>query len=215
MNVKDFTNEFIFEFKKKICKLFEIDLRALVVLRVAFGFILFYDLITRFLDIKTFFSDDGLFPRVFLYKLAPYKWSFSLMSINGSLIFQIIFFFIAFIFVFLFMAGYKTKITSIILWIIILSIQNRNPFLNYGADNAIIAFLFWMMFLPLGYRFSASGKSFKTVSNLATFAYFIQIATIYFITAVAKSGKEWCYEGSAVFYALNMDSYATGLGIHI
>ncbi|GEM_PF-1908751 len=49
-----------------------------------------------------------------------------------------------------FCLGLFTKVSNVILWIIVVSIQVRMPLFNSGADTIEKLFLFWMLFLPAG-----------------------------------------------------------------
>lgn len=54
----------------------------------------------------------------------------------------------------LFGLGLFTKTSNVLLWIVIVSVQQRMPLFNSGADSLERLFLFWMMFLPAGAVFS-------------------------------------------------------------
>jgi hypothetical protein len=48
--------------------------------------------------------------------------------------------------------------------------------------------------------------------SLATFGLFMQIAFVYWFTAVLKSGPEWRSDYTALYYALSLDQLATPIG---
>jgi predicted DCC family thiol-disulfide oxidoreductase YuxK len=81
--------------------------------------------------------------------------------------------------------------------------------------------LFWSIFLPLGARFSVdhaldSGvgvyKKVNQYFSVATVAVFIQLAVVYWFNWIAKLHPTWIEDYTALYYAMNLDMYATKLG---
>src|SRR5262245_29245496 len=85
------------------------------------------------------------------------------------------------------------------------------------------AMLFWSMFLPLGHCWSidarrraaadpgTAGPGRQAVS-VATIAYFLQIGFVYWFAVAHKSDPHWWSQGTAVYYALNVDQLVTPFG---
>src|SRR5215213_11645141 len=117
------------------------------------------------------------------------------------------------------LVGYRTRLMTIIVWALILSIQWRNPLILNSGDVLLRLLLFWGMFLPLGAYWSVDRAlkpeparlSMRFIS-LATVALFLQIAFVYWFTAIIKNDPVWRTEGSAVYYALGSDQFATHIG---
>ena len=209
-------------FRVKLEEIFGIDLRSLAVFRIGLGLIVLADLIIRSFDIKAFYSDEGVLPRSLLLTQYSNIWNFSVYLLNGTVQFQILLFIISAIFAVLLIIGYKTRFVTFISWILLLSLQNRNPFLFYLADGVLRMCFFWSMFLPLGAVYSvdrmlnsSQNPVPKRILSFASAGFLIQIALVYFYTAILKTGKEWHSEGSAIFYALNVDQYATPLALYL
>lgn len=202
------------------CKeLFGIDVRSLAVFRIFISLIIIGDLIIRAGYLRTFYTDFGVLPRFVLNEnFSSLHWS--IHSLSGSAWFQAFLFVIAFLFAIMLLFGYKTRFATIASWILLVSIQNRNPIVLQGGDTLFRMLLFWAMFLPLGKIFSVDSflGNFKKDSNqdyvlsFATLGILLQMVFLYFFSALLKTGKEWHSESSAVYYALQIDQFTTPLG---
>lgn len=128
---------------------------------------------------------------------------------NGKLIFLVVLQYLALI---SFILGFKTKISSIIVFILLVSFNQRNINMLSSADLLIRILFMYMMFAPSGNAYSLDaffaklkGKPLKRnhvswVHRLVQ----IQIAVVYISTVIAKfKGHTWL-EGSAVYYATRL-----------
>ncbi len=198
---------------------FGIDLRTLALFRVCLGLWLIVDLIIRAGHLTAHYTDFGVLPRAeAISHISP--WRLSIHLINGSTAFQAILFILAGVFALCLVLGYRTRIATIVSWVLLLSLQNRNPILLQGGDNLALMLLFWGMFLPLGARFSideALNSRTEAVPNsfasVATMAILVQCMSVYFFSAFLKSGPEWMPDGTAVYYALHVDRFASPLAV--
>lgn len=204
----------------KLDELFGLDLRSLAVFRIGLALILLGDLIVRSKDLTAHYTDAGVLPRSLLTEelLKPWYWSVHLLS--GSPIVQAILFSIAGFFALAMLVGYQTRLATIASWALLVSLHNRNPALTFAGDDALLAILFWSMFLPLGACYSIERALNTSWNKLpgrilsgATLGLTLQICYIYIFSAFFKgTSPTWSSEGSAVYYALSFDQYATGLG---
>jgi hypothetical protein len=104
-------------------------------------------------------------------------------------------------------------------WLLVVSIQWRNPLLLGGGETLLRVLLFWGMFLPLGAVWSIDRARGRTpepsslrVLSVPTAALFLQIAFVYWFAVLLKSGPEWRVHGTAIQYALSVDELARPLG---
>lgn len=192
--------------------IFSLDIRSLALFRVGISVILFWDLIMQFFNLSDFYTDAGLLPRVALQgNLAALDFH----AISGSYSFQLLLLLIAGIFCFFLCVGYHTRIATVVSWLMQLSIQDRNPLIIHGGDTLLLMMLFWSIFLPLGatHSFDSIGKFFEKKSyrvfSAATIALLLQLFFLYFFAALLKVGTQWHQEGSAVYYALRYEQFAT------
>lgn len=206
----------------KVGEIFSADLRSLAVFRVVLALLVLADLTNRASDLSAHYTDQGVMPRTNLLEHVLSQWSFSLNLMNGEAFFQVLLFSTAALASLGMLIGYRTRLMTIIVWVLILSIQFRNPLVG-GADGPLLRLLlFWGMFLPLGAYWSVD-RTLKPVStwlstrflSIATLGLFMQIAFMYWFTAMLKSGPEWRSDGTALYYVLSLDQIATPLGQYL
>jgi predicted DCC family thiol-disulfide oxidoreductase YuxK len=198
--------------------LFGIDARSLAVFRVGLAVLVLADLLVRARFLSAYFTDLGIVPRSFLISSQQSAWSFSLHLASGSVFFQALLFVLATLAALALLFGYRTRLATIFSWVLLVSMQVRNPELNGAGDELLRMLLFWGMFLPLGLQWSfdrAMATNEKKVPSrilsFATAALLLQAAIVYIFTWVLKSGAAW-RDGSAIELALHMDQLTTAAG---
>lgn len=208
----------------KFVEVFSADLRSLAALRIALAFSVIVDLGRRTTDLVAHYSDKGVLPRSEL-SMNPY--AFSLNTLSGAPEFQALLFSLAALGAVSMLIGYRTRLATCVVWLLVLSIQLRNPLVLTGGDTLLHLLLFWGIFLPLGAVWSVdwarAGARGDTTSrrlsmqffSFGTVALFLQIALMYWVTAINKSGEEWRWDGTAIYYALSYDRGATELGSYL
>jgi predicted DCC family thiol-disulfide oxidoreductase YuxK len=195
-------------------KLFGMDIRSLALFRIVLSIFILTDLLVRSIDLKMFYTDYGVLPRS-NFKLD--SWQFSIHMLNGSPLFIAILFIIAAVFAIFLLLGFHTRISTIISWILLVSLQNRNPQILQGGDVLLRMSLLWAIFMPLGECFAidslkkAENRKTNLVFSAATIAYLLQICMLYIQTALLKTGVQWHAEGSAIYYAVSIEQFATPL----
>ncbi|MGL5873709.1 MAG: DCC1-like thiol-disulfide oxidoreductase family protein [Xenococcaceae cyanobacterium] len=207
-------------FINKLNEIFGLDLRSLALFRVGLALVVISDLVIRFGDARALFSDEGVLPRVALIDGIVDRWYWSINLVSGQPFVQQLLFLTAIFMAVLMLVGYRTRLAVIASWAMIISIHNRNPALVFAGDDMLRAILFWSMFLPLGACYSidsalnTSSKPLpKRFLSFATVALIVQLCFIYMLSAWFKHQSPlWSQEGSAVYYALSFDRYATGFG---
>lgn len=195
--------------------IFGIDLRTLALFRVLLGLYLLADTCLRLRDLRAHYTDAGIMPRpVQMDMLSPSSWSLHLA--NGSALFQGILFFIAALAALGLLVGWRTRLMTILSWVLLLSVQNRNTFILSGEDNLALLLLFWAMFLPLGARYSVEAALCRPdprhgngYVSVATAALLIQGMSMYFFSAILKTHPMWVPDGAAVYYALQLEYIVT------
>ena len=200
----------------KLEELFGLDLRSLAVLRISLALLIITDLIKRSQDLTAHYTDFGILPRSPLIEQFSNRWFWSIHLFSGEALFQSILFLLAGLLALSLLIGYKTQLVTILSWALLLSLQNRNPMILNAGDMELRLLIFWGMFLPLGACYSIDSALNSSPKRLperilsgATLALTLQICFIYWFTAILKSHPIWWQEGSAVYYALNIDAMAT------
>ena len=211
--------------RTSIGSLFSIDLRSLAVFRIALGLLLLADLSTRVQDLSAHYTDWGVLPReVLVPQFAPI-FPFSLHLVSGSSLGQASIFFIAGVFALGLLLGFRTPMVTIASWLLLLSVQARNPRVLHDSDTLLRLLLFWGMFLPLGARYSLDSLIRRSgpdgsrlplptsVRSVGTAAVLLQVCLVYWCTAALKSLDVYWHEASAVYYTLSIDQIVTPFGL--
>lgn len=208
--------------RAKAVEVFGADLRALAALRIALAILVLIDLANRATDLRAHYTDEGVLPRAVVMEQLLSPWSFSLNLMNGQLFFQALLFVATAMAALGLLLGYRTRLMTFVVWVLMLSIQLRAPLVG-GADGPLLRLLlFWSIFLPLGAYWSLDrtlkGPDYRPSTrflSVATVGLFMQIAFMYWFSALLKSGAEWRQDGTALYYALSLDQIATPLGTYL
>lgn len=201
-----------------LSEVFGCDLRTLALFRINLGLLIVVDLVLRSRDLVAHYTDHGVLPRAeMLYTIGT--WVPSLHLVSGSATLQIVMFLLAAAVGVALLVGYRTRLATLLSWILLLSLQNRNNMLLQGGDMLLLLLLFWGMFLPLGARFSVDHALERDpvprsdqFFSAATVALLVQCMCVYFFSALLKSDPAYIPDGTAVYQALQLDTYATPLG---
>ncbi len=184
-------------------------------MRIGVGLILLTDLLIRSLSIKAFFTDEGILP---VSVLKTYNWNpyyFSFHALSGELWWQIVLFLLNAFCILILIIGFRTRLFTFICWVLLTSLQNRNPFILQGGDDLLRLILLWGVFLPWGERYSIDQKhssSGNSSVSLANMGYILLICSVYFFSALLKTHTEWHSQGTALYYALSLDQLRLPLG---
>ena len=194
------------------------DLRSLAALRVVLALVAFMDLAGRASSLRALYTDEGAYPRqLLLGNLNEWQWSVFLTT--GSVALVRLLFVAAVVAALGLLLGYRTQLLTLIVWVMIVSIQLRNPLLLNAGDTLLRLLLFWGIFLPLGARWSidakrASGRARAAAQyfSAATVGLPLQIAFIYWFTAALKTGRPWREDGTALYYSLGLAELSRPFG---
>ena len=207
-----------------IAQIFGIDPRSLALFRVAIALALLSSLWVCAGNVGAFYTDSGVLPRaaqIALYSDVPGLLSLHLL--NGSAAAQWVLLAAAFGAALALLVGYRTRWATLISWVLLISLHNRNPMVLQGGDVLLRMMLFWSLFLPLHARASLDALARPARNRKAeypdapwvstgTLAALLQVCIMYWFTAALKTGDAWRVDGSAVGYALSIDQMAKPLG---
>jgi hypothetical protein len=135
----------------------------------------------------------------------------SLLSISGSPIWAGLIFALGFVLAALVLVGWRTRWTTPLLWLVVLSIQHRNPVLHDHRDVLFTLALCFGSLLPWGAAFSLDARRNRCATRytgLPAIAYVVAIACIYMFAALLKSGPEWRSDFTAVEHAIGVRYWA-------
>jgi hypothetical protein len=208
----------------KFVEVFGADLRSLATFRIVLALLVLADLANRATDLAAYYTDWGILPRVAAIQdarlLSPYSFSLNLM--NGMSPFQALLFGVAALAALAMLAGYRTRLATIVVWVLVLSIHHRNMLVINAGDILLDLLLFWSIFLPLGAVWSVDrarqatrGRLSMRFFSAATAALFLQIALMYWFTALIKTGRDWRVDGTALYYTFSNDQVTTQIGSYL
>lgn len=208
--------------KLKFQELFGIDVRSLAFFRIGIALVILGDLFVRVSDLAAHYSDEGVLPRsILIDSILVDPWYFSIHLLNGTWQVQLLLFILTGLCALALLVGYHTRLATFFSWLLVISLQNRNPMVLQGGDIVLKVLLFWALFLPLGARWSIDqwlgrGKKVQNqILSAGTCALLLQICFIYWFSALLKTDPSWRQEGTAIWYTLNIEQYSTPLGLEL
>jgi hypothetical protein len=218
----------------KMSELFGVDLRSLATFRIGVAGVLLLDLWYRGQEITAYFTDAGVLPRAAQIEFSSLSTDFgfqhqwSLHMLSGEYWAQLVLLLVAALFAGWMLIGYRTRLAAVASWILLMSLDGRNPVLLNSGDVLLRSMLLWSLFLPLGARFSvdawrSTGTQLRStrVCSLASAAVLFQLCLMYWFSTVFKMkpldymASPWTEDYSAVYYALNCDAYTTRVGLWV
>ena len=196
---------------------FALDLRALALLRMGVAAVVLLDLGIRSTDLEAHYANLGVLPIVALLERVWTPYQFSLHTASGLWQVQAVLFLLAAAVAVALLLGYHTRLATVASWGLLVSLQNRNTLIGQGGDDLLRMLLFWGIFLPWGRVWSHDARAQPPPPRLdyastATVAYLVQLALLYWCTALLKSGPEWTQNGTALYYALSLDQMVLPAG---
>lgn len=211
--------DFIVRLIQKLKNLYALDIRALSLMRIFISLILLADLIIRSTSLTAFYTAEGVIP----FKEVESAWwrhgYFTLFQFSDTFNWAAFLFVVAGIIYFCLLIGYRTKLFSLLAWLMLVSIQNRNHGILQCGDDELRLILLWGIFLPWGNFYSVDATRYPGLQRETKYfdvpgiAYILLIFSVYFFTGILKESGEWTGdEGSALYYALSLDEMAWPLG---
>lgn len=205
-------------------QVFGMDLRALALFRIGLALLILMDLLYRLPNLRLHYTDFGVMPRAALITEFTSMAHWSLHYGSGAAIYQLALFGVSAVLALALLVGYRTRLVTVLSWLMLISLHLRNPMILSGGDMTLRMLLFWGMFLPLGSRFSLD-RALNTplegspllnrqqrILSGGTVALVLQVIFIYAFTLAHRAEPTW-WRGLGVYYALNIDQLATPLGV--
>lgn len=202
-----------------------IDSRPVAAFRICFGALLLKDALFRLPLAELLYSDRGILPRWALLSvpIAPYR--FSLMDAVGTPALAVAFFLAWALVAACLMLGYKTRLAVVLNYLILVSVQYRNPYVLDGSDAVFRVLGFWSLFLPLADHYSIDGRRRRLQERasgtgeapprawaLPVRLAQLQVAIIYLATAALKLRSGIWLGGDALLYTRQLESLLLPLG---
>ena len=209
-----YNKQLVEKYRHLILNMIALDLRALAMFRIGLGALLVLDLVLRSQDLLAHYTDLGVLPLALVPQTSLLgTWIAPHLMVSSPPLVGALFVFTGFAAIGL-MIGFKTRWMVMICWLLYHSLHIRNPLLNHAGDKVLILMLFWSFFLPLDRHYSIFRQSPKQpgsqknlIASFATAGILLQLAAVYFIGALRKTGAMW-QDGTAIWYVLQIDQYA-------
>ncbi|OTF03384.1 HTTM domain-containing protein [Halorubrum sp. SD612] len=202
-----------------------VDPRALAAFRVGLGALLIADLLRRSRSLTAFYTDAGVLPRRALF--ADYSEVYSLHALSGEPWAVASLFAVAGVVALALLVGYRTRLATVVSWLLLLSLQARNPMVLNAGDALLAMLLFWGAFLPLGAQWSVDairrsdaeapgGDATATpVATVASMGVLLQMLVMYVTNGVHKLEGDLWMGGEAVAYVMQADQFTYLVGDHV
>lgn len=170
--------------------------------------VIIHDLAVRLSDFSAHYTDHGVLPMQAWqqYYAAPGFWTW----LGGNSAFSLFLFASGLLASVMLMIGKHTRLMAAVCWVVLLSVQNRNPILYQGGDDMLRIVLFWYIWLPA--HKAPNGAMYK-VTGWAVTALLLQSLCPLFFSGLYKGTLEWWSEGTAFYYALQLDQLTRHPGL--
>lgn len=203
-----------------------IDSRPVAAFRICFGVLLLKDALYHLPLAGPLYSDHGILPRAALLSHPYGPFRFSLMDALGPPALVTGFFLAWALVAACLIVGHRTRLAAVLNYLIMVSVQYRNPYVLDGSDGVFRVLGFWSLFLPLADHYSldalrrrrreqasAGGASPpKRAWALPLRMAQLQVAIIYLATAAHKLRSGVWLSGDALFYTRQLESLMLPLG---
>ena len=183
----------------------ELDLRALTWFRTALGGTLVLDLLSRARDLDAHYGSSGVLPSDVLaaHPMVPHLYSIHGWAAELGTGALATLFAVHIMAAVAFMLGWRVRLSGLVSWLLLLSLQARNPWLSEGGDTLLRMLFFWALFLPL--RGRGSWRGFPATALL------VQVALVYLLAGLSKLHGPWL-SGNAVAEVMANHLFATAIG---
>lgn len=189
---------------------FGFDTRSISLFRITISLVIISNFYTYLYWSKAFLAPDGL---VQLSQVQNMYYYWSIFNVNPSLLWQQIVLLIGILTAICLLMGYKTRLCTILLLLINLSLEYRA--LPTGGTVGIRMALVWGLFLPLAgaWSFSKTEKTNTgTILSGGTIGFTLQMIILYVAAAAHKHTIEWQVNYSAVYKSLWWGGLSQPLG---
>jgi hypothetical protein len=198
--------------------------------RIVAGLTILYQYLIAYYHRHFLFSPDGIMPYDWFEQQLRQSGSFSLYALDTSpLGFESVFH-LGIVITALWVLGWHTRVMTLLTWVFLWSLHERNPTLWDGGDNLVQIMLIYTFFADLGATWSldaismrrrrplgdAAQQALALLHHAAVLAVAIQLCLVYGTAGLYKVQGELWQNGTALYYILRAGEFAwTGYGTMI
>ena len=187
------------------------DLAPVALFRIIYGLELFNWFWQLFPNLAAFFTDEGFMPRSELVSFFPDR--FSLLTAMGSWWEVAIFWALCLAVSVMLTVGWHTRTACILAFIGVTSFEWRNPLILDGADIVFRLIPFWLALTACGDMWSIDAAIRRGRGDIPTERgpalpvrlLELQVGWIYLMTGLEKMAGTLWKDGTATFYALQLE----------
>ena len=186
-----------------------VDARSLALFRMLAGVLIVADVLARSRNLTFFYTDDGVVPHDLAVAAEPMA-AYSVYALASTPAATAVLFALTGLVGVALAAGYYTRIATVLAFVLVVSLDLRNPFVTSFADTLFMTLLFLAIFLPLGERWSvdavAGGRQRRdAVASVGTALVLAQMVTMYAVNGYHKTASELWWSGEAAALILGID----------
>jgi hypothetical protein len=209
-----------------------VDTRTLGLFRLILGFLLTADWLRHWGEAATYYCNEGVLSNHFHLFRPSSGYNFSVLHAFSTLPEVHVAFALGLVCFVCFWAGYRTRLFSILSFVLVTSRDNRLVMIENGGYVVVNLLACWAMFMPTGARFSVDAwlrslreRRERSIAALAdrpagdtpyvsgvALLVTVNVAFVYFFNVVNKSGQIW-RTGDTVHYVLHLDRMITGIPV--
>lgn len=198
----------------------ELDARPIGLMRIIVGVIVAWMLAERIPPAETTFSHRGwLSHEAALQLMDPWHWSIFHLY-DGPVAVQLTLALGA-VAALSFAAGLRTRATGLVAFVVLASMQVRNPAVLYGADSVVRIWFFYLLLADSGAAYSVDAVRRRLARGEPGFLarpptlqawpvrlFQLQVATVYLLTGINKAYGTDYHEGTALWLAVANPTYS-------
>lgn len=190
-------------------------MRSLACARIGLGVAVLADLVWRAFDLRMHYTERGVLPRDELIDLSGH--GLSLHAWVGSPALVAALFVFAAVCALALVAGWHTRWATALLWVLTVSLHNRNPLVTTGGDVLLRMLLLWGVFLPWERVWAldacrADRSREGSVVQIGVAGWMAQVFLVHELAGLLKTGADWRRDFTALYYALSLDQLQLPLG---
>jgi hypothetical protein len=185
----------------------EADIAPVALFRILFGIQLFNWFWQLFPNLTAFFTDEGVLPR--RAQALSDGDRLSLLNLSGEWWFVAIIWLVSCAVALALTLGWHTRIMSLLAFVLVSSFSWRDPLILDGSDLVFRFVPLWLAFTPAGQRWSLDARRSVAPAMrgwaLPIRILELQIAWVYLATGLEKLGGIDWVNGTAAYYALQLE----------
>ncbi|MCU4741838.1 HTTM domain-containing protein [Natronoglomus mannanivorans] len=207
-----------------------IDTRSLAVFRIIAGLLIVADILLRSRNFSFFYTEDGVVPQSMAREMTVDN-AFSVYYLTTDSTVIAALFVVQILIALQLIVGYKTRIATVLSFLLVVSLDHHNPLVLSYADTLFRLLLFWAIFLPLGERWSidalhahvdtatdtdtdtdtatdtdTDSRPRTQITSLASAAILVQMVYMYALNGYHKTESELWTGGEATVLIMGLDN---------